>query len=463
MRIDRLSPLDRFMLRVSRAWPQDIGALAILDAAPLTDETGRFRIGVARAAIERRLHLVPRFRQVIVVPRRGLGPPFWADARGFDLTAHVHELPLDPPGGEPELLAAVERLRRQPMEPSHPMWEMWLLTGLPDGRVAWFVKLHHTMGDGMAAMTTIVALLDREAHAPVGDPPAWRPRRMPLDSELVADNLRRRIAGMAGIARTLIRPGSGIRQALTAWPAIRELLAERPATKTSLDRIIGVDRSLAVIRAGRGEVRAVGRSHGGTANDVILAATAAGLRALLLRRGEPVEGTTMRVYVPVSLRRRLRGPQQGNLIAQMAVPLWLGETDPDRQLRQIAAETARRKQRFRVSLAALMHGGPIGRRLMLALVMRQRVNLTATSIPGPKRPLFLGNAQVLEVVPILPLVANEPLGVGALSYAGQLAIGIVADREVLTDVEVFTGAARDELTALGVPLLPSRQAAPVAA
>jgi hypothetical protein len=91
---------------------------------------------------------------------------------------------------------------------------------------------------------------------------------------------------------------------------------------------------------------------------------------------------------------------------------------------------------------------------MLALVMRQRVNLTTTSIPGPKRPLFLAGAGVLDVVPILPLVANEPLGVGALSYAGHLGIGIAGDLEVIPDLEVFTGAVRDELTALGVPVLP---------
>jgi hypothetical protein len=77
-----------------------------------------------------------------------------------------------------------------------------------------------------------------------------------------------------------------------------------------------------------------------------------------------------------------------------------------------------------------MVGGGIGRRLMLMAVMRQRVNVTSASIPGPKMPLYLGGARVLEVSPVLPLIANEPLGVGALSYAGALTIGIAADRDV---------------------------------
>jgi diacylglycerol O-acyltransferase / wax synthase len=133
--IDRLTAVDKLMLGASATWPQDIGALALLDGAPLLDPTGRFRIEAVRAAIGSRLPLVPRFRQVIHVPRRGLGGPLWVDAPRFDLREHVRELPLAAPIGEAELLRAAERLRRQRLDPSRPLWEMWFLTGLPDGRV----------------------------------------------------------------------------------------------------------------------------------------------------------------------------------------------------------------------------------------------------------------------------------------------------------------------------------------
>ena len=129
MSLDRLTALDRLMLGASRRWPQDIGALAILDGGPLLDEDGRFRIETVRDAVHRRLHLVPRFRQLIDAPRRGLGGPLWVDAPTFDLSRHVRELPLEPPVGEAEMLAAVEQLLRQRMDPSRPLWEMWFLTG----------------------------------------------------------------------------------------------------------------------------------------------------------------------------------------------------------------------------------------------------------------------------------------------------------------------------------------------
>ena len=102
--MDRLTALDQLMLRASKVWPQDIGALALLDGTNLLDPTGRLRIEAVRGAIASRLHLVPRFRQVVHVPRRGLGGPLWVDAPSFDLNHHVRVLPLPADTGEAELL-----------------------------------------------------------------------------------------------------------------------------------------------------------------------------------------------------------------------------------------------------------------------------------------------------------------------------------------------------------------------
>ncbi len=453
--IDRLGALDRLMLWASRRWPQDIGALAILNGGRLLDDAGQLRIDSVRDAVERRLHLVSRFRQLIHQPRRGLGGPLWVDAPMFDLTDHVRLLPLEPPAGEAELLAAVEQILRQRLDPAHPLWEMWLLPGLPDRRVGLFVRIHHAIGDGMAVMATLASLFEPTPDEPPVAARAWAPAPWPSPRALFADNLARRLRGVARGLASLARPRTTLRGMLAAWPAVRELLAEEPATATSLDRMVGPGRRLALIRTSLANVKEVGRAHDATVNDVLLAATAASLRTLLQRRGEPVEETTVRIYVPVSLRRHLRGRQQGNLIAQMAVPLRLRQADPARRLADIAAETGKRKARARTSLSNLMVGGAIGRRLMVLAVMRQRVNATSASIPGPKEPLYLAGARILEVFPLLPLVANEPLGVGALSYAGALTIGIATDRDAYPDIEVLTAAMREELRSLGLPTYPA--------
>lgn len=447
--IDRLSSLDQLMLRASERWPQDIGALAVLDGTSLLDPIGRFRIEAVLAAIESRLHLVPRFRQVVLVPRRGFGEPLWVDAPNFTLADHVRVRPLPAGSGEAELLATAEELRSQRLDPSRPLWETWFLPGLRDGQVGMFVKLNHAIADGMAAMTTISALLDTEPHMPARSARPWTPTRPPSARELLTDNVVRRLHGLAGAAATLARPRATLRKLMAVWPSIREVFAEGPAAATSLDRMVGPDRNLALVRTNLDQVKDLAHGHGATVNDVLLAVTAGGLRALLRSRGEQVEGTTVRVYAPVSLRPRTNGPQQGNVIAQMAVPLPLGETDPGRRLRMIAAETATRKARTRMSLGSLFRGR-IARRLMLKAVIRQRVNVATANIPGPAVPLYLAGARVLDVFPMLPLIANEPLGVAALSYAGSFNIGVVADREAHPDIEVFTTGIREELRALGV-------------
>lgn len=174
--IDRLTSLDRLMLGASKRWPQDIGALAILDGTILLDSAGELRIDAVREAIASRLHLVPRFRQVIHVPGRGLGGPLWVDAPRLDIRDHAVVLTLPPGTGETGLLAVTEELRSQRFDPSRPLWRMWFMPGLPDGRVAMFVKLHHSIADGMAAMTTIAAFLDAGPDAPITPASPWTPR-----------------------------------------------------------------------------------------------------------------------------------------------------------------------------------------------------------------------------------------------------------------------------------------------
>jgi WS/DGAT/MGAT family acyltransferase len=460
MTIDRLSSLDQIMVWASRKWPQDVGALALLDASDLFDEQGRFRIEDVREALRRRILLVRRFRQVLLTPRRGLGAPVWVDAPAFDIADHVRERRLEPPAGEAELLLAIEQIRQTRLDATRPLWEMWFLTGLTGRGVGWFVRIHHVVADGTAAMATLATLLDPIPDAVAPEPPPLVPAPLPSSGRLLADNVARRLSRLGGAVSALLRPRSSLRAIRAALPAFREILAERPATETSLDRVVGSGRTMALVRTDLASVKAIGRAHDATVNDVLLAVTGAGLRAVLLHRGEPVSGTTIRAYVPVSLRRGASGIQEGNLIAQMAVPLDMGEADPARRLDGVALETTQRKERARTSLAVLLGVGNIGRRLLLMAVMRQRVNVATACIAGPTVPLYLAGARVLEVFPVVPLIADEPLGAAALSYAGSLAVGIVADTDAYPDLEVFASGVRGELDVLARDALGAEQLVP---
>ncbi len=228
---------------------------------------------------------------------------------------------------------------------------------------------------------------------------------------------------------------------------MRELLAQQPGPRTSLNRLVGPHRSLALIRSNLDLVTQVAHAHAATVNDVLLAMTAGGLRGLLRSRGEPVEDLTLPIYVPVSLRRDRTRPGAGNLISQMVVPLPLGTSDPGDRLRQIAAETTKRKATGRPSLGTVFRSKVLAR-AMLPLIAKKRVNVESADLPGPPAPLYFAGAQLLEVFPLLNFIGNVSLGVGALSYAGQFNILAVGDADAYPDIEVFTASARNELHSL---------------
>src|SRR5215207_8250712 len=310
--LERLSASDLFILSWDDFdWSGDIGALAILDGTRLLDPDGRIQIEKIRQQLEPRLHLVPRFRQRLYRPRRGLGWPLWIDAPSFDLADHVRVHPLAPPGDQAQLLQACAELAGRRLDPARPLWEIWFLPGLSQGRVGLFVKLHHAFADGMSGVATFGALLDLTADAPSPVAPPWDRTPTPTPGELMHDNLRRRAQGLNQAWSSLTHPGSTLRQARHTWPAWREFFAEQRAPRTSLNRPIGADRRLAIVGSRLELIKQIAHTHQAKVNDVALAAVAGGLRQLLASRGEPVEQLALRAMVPISLHREQPGPARG--------------------------------------------------------------------------------------------------------------------------------------------------------
>jgi diacylglycerol O-acyltransferase len=446
-RMERLGGLDlQVLLWDDFGWSGDIGALAILDGASLLDDDGDVRIEAVRRRIEPRLHLVPRFRQRLYRPRRGLGWPLWVDSASFDLADHVRVLPLPAPGDEAQLLLACEELARRRLDPARPLWEMWLLPGLPQGRVGLFVKLHHAIADGVAGVAAFGALLDLAADAAGPVVPPWTPAPAPTAGELLQDNVRRRVQELDRALSSLAHPAGMLRRARAAWPAWREFFAEQRAPRTSLNRPIGVDRRLALIGSRLDLVKQIAHAHDAKVNDVVLAAVAGGLRELLRGRGEHVEQLALRAMVPVSLHREQPGRASGNQDGSMVVPLPIGEPDHVRRLQLIAAETAARKNKAHPPMGSGIFRFAVAQRMFLRLFARQRLmNVSVTNVPGPPVPLYLAGAPLLEMFPVVSLVANFTLIVAVLSYAGQLNITAVADRDGCADVEVFAQGVRSAL------------------
>nr|WP_196189110.1 wax ester/triacylglycerol synthase domain-containing protein [Conexibacter sp. W3-3-2] len=293
---DRLSALDASFLDLDTA------------VAPLhVGWTMRFEgtappVAQLRRHLEARLDHVPRFRRRVTAPRLGLGDLRWSDDPGFDVARHVHALRLAAPGGPGELRELAGTLLSVPLDPARPLWRLYLVDGLAGGGFALIGQAHHALVDGIAAIEVALLLFTPEAPAPADgtDGGPWLPAGpVPLVDGLT-DAVRSRVGGGGRTARALL--GAARR---TDAARLREVAGAlesfaRPSAATSLDRTVGPAREVAFATTDLEGVRDAGRRHGGTINDVLLAACALALGRALRRRGEQPE--TVKVLVPVNVR-----------------------------------------------------------------------------------------------------------------------------------------------------------------
>lgn len=445
-----LSPLDLSNLRVEdHGSPMHVAALAILEGAALVDASGQPRLTAMRAVVEQRLHLAPRLRQVVFRPRLGLGPPVWADDTRFDIRQHVRTWAVPAPGSEPELLELCAELNEQPLDRARPLWEMWLLTGLPGSKVGLLIRLHHVVADGVAAGAMIGALLDPAPGAPAPDPPPWKPAPVPGGRELLTASVRRRAGALAGAWSQLRQPLNLIGRLRVLAGQSRQLAREGRAPKDSLNRRVGTRRRLLLVRADLANVVAIAHAHGGKVNDVMLAAVAGGARSLLEARGELKPELVMKASVAVSTRAPAERAVSGNQVGIMIVPLPVGDPDPGRRLAQIVRATAERKR-----LPPYQPSGRFLQRLMAHTMSRQRlVNLLVSNLHGPPGPLYFAGARILELFQVGVVQGNITVSVGALSFAGQLNFDVVGDLAAVPDLAVFAEGLSDALLQLGVQVI----------
>lgn len=149
----RLSASDLTNLSVEAAdTPMHVGALIVLESAPLVDEAGQVRLDDIRHQIEGRLGVVPRLRQVVRRPGPLAGGPLWIDDPAFRIDRHVQLVGLASSYDQQGLLRLAEDLMAPRLDRAHPMWRMWFVTGMPVGQVAVVVALHHAIADGLAAV-----------------------------------------------------------------------------------------------------------------------------------------------------------------------------------------------------------------------------------------------------------------------------------------------------------------------
>lgn len=445
---EALGPLDAAFIHLeSPAQPMHMGSIGFFDGAGLRDRSGRPRLADLRAQIEDRLHLVPKLRQRVVASPLREAPPTWVDDDKFDIANHVRLAEVPAPGSDDQLLALCEDLLATPLDLDRPLWEVWMVGGLADGRVAIVDKLHHAMADGLAGVELVTVIFDNAQLAP-GPAAAWKPVGQPPAGLAVARDLGRLAAVPLRCALFALdclgHPIRHLGRAARIADALRSLTGPHLlAPRLSINIPVSEGRRLAVVRLSLEDLRQVGHTFGVTVNDVLLAVVARGVGSLLASRGEPVNGRQVHLMVPVGFEHDTEHHVLGNRVSALVVRAPLGALDPVARLRAVADDVGRDKVHHQQLAAQAVFGlmEPLPQSALAGvtgLVGRQAlVNLVVTNVPGPPVALSALGATMTEAVAFVPIAGNLSLGVAALSYLGQLTLGVLADRSGCPDLDEF--------------------------
>jgi WS/DGAT/MGAT family acyltransferase len=393
----------------------------------------------------------------------------WVEDPTFDMDAHVHKMALPAPGDLGALRDVVSDLMSTPLDFSKPLWQCHYIEGLGSGS-AILLRFHHCIGDGVALVHVILSLTDTAADAP------W-PRRTKLMAHeehvgerivSLIDGARSAVERTIGTARkvtgeifeegveALLHPSHVLDLAQTATEAaavLVKLLLKNADSATLFKGRLGVAKRAAWSRPIRvEEVKAVGKTVGGTVNDVLLTAVSGALRRYLLQRGDRVDGVEINAMVPVNLRPLSEADQLGNRFGLIYLALPVGTGDRAERLRLVKArmdEIKSSPQPF-VTFQILNALGlaPVEVADLAVKMFGTKATAVMTNVIGPKQPVFFAGERVRTWLGWVPQSGRMGLGVSIFSYDGQVVVGVASDKGLVPDPESIATAFEEEFKAL---------------
>jgi len=453
-----------------------LGGMAVLDPPARGPALNLLRL---TELIESRLHLAPPFRRRIVEVPFGLDQPYWIEDPNFDIEFQVRELALPAPGDTHQLATMAARLHERPLDRRHPLWEMYLIHGLAGGRKALYTKVHHAAIDGVVGNNLLIALFDTSAD-PRTERPAfpWRPDDEPSAGTLLTRSAVSAVRHPLRLARQsadLIRSLSAMANSpgRPRLPALdrfiprrgRSAVASAPpliAPRTPFNKMLGPRRRCAFGNLPLAKVKRVKDFAGVTVNDVVMALCAGGLRTWLRDHNALPPGPLL-AAAPVSIRAEHHEATEGNRFSKVIAPLPTHLSEPGERLRAVHEAMEAAKDQFssmptdlfndiaQFSMPALTSQAC---RLANRLRLFERIsplNLFVSNVPGPTVDMYLGGSRLHAVYPMSTIADGQGLNITVLGSRGRLNVGIVADPDLVPDVEALMDALVDELNLLDMP------------
>jgi diacylglycerol O-acyltransferase len=425
--------------------------LAVIDISELKGR--QFGIDEFRQVIHGRLHkLEPFCYQLIDIPLK-MHHPMWRENCEVDLDYHVRPYRIDSPGTRRQLDEAVGRIASTPLDRSRPLWEMYFIEGLANGRIAVLGKIHHALADGVASANLLARGMDPQQRTQA-DRDSYAVEPAPTKGELVrtaiADHVRH-IGRLPGVMRYTAQGISRVRKSSKKFSP--ELTRPFTPPPSFMNHRVDAQRKFATATLALADVKETGKHLGVTINDMVLAISAGALRRLSLKYDGHADHPLL-ASVPVSFdfsRERISGNRFSGVM--MVVPIELD--DPLERVRAVHDAAVDAKETHNLMgpelvsrWSAYFPPAPaewLFRWLASKDGQNKVLNIPISNVPGPREPGRVGGALVTELYSVGPLTTGSGLNITVWSYVDQLNISVLSDGATLLDPHELTDAMVEEV------------------
>jgi diacylglycerol O-acyltransferase len=457
--MERLSGLDAsFLYLETPEMLMHVCGVILLDPSTMPDG---YSFEALQAGIDENVRDVPEFTRKLRRVPLDLDHPVWVRDKHFDIERHVVRLALPKPGGYKELTAMCGRLAGRPLDRSRPLWEMWVIEGLADGRIAVFSKMHHATVDGVSGANLISHLTSIEPDAP----PLALTKITPFGHEATRPELFGRglvtsVTRPLTIPKALIPSVKGIAQTVGRARSGTAMAAPLTAPRTSFNGTITGHRTVGLVDMSLDDIKLVKSASGATVNDVVLAVAGGALRSYLADREELPESSLL-ATVPMSVRETSKRETGANKVSALFTRLGTDVEDPLERLEQLAESNRHAKDHAQaISADSLQDWAEFAAPRTFGLAVRAYAglrlaekhpvvhNLVISNVPGPPIPLYFMGAEIKALVPLGPVFHGAGVNVTVMSNNGKVHVGIIACRESMPDVDDLAQRFPAELAAL---------------
>lgn len=430
--------------------PMHVGAVLVL--SPPADAGPDYVDGLYGEALAGNKSIDPRLRRY---PHRGLdtgGMWVWRDRDIVDVSQHCQRRTVS--GGHDGFWRLIGELDAQRLDRTRPMWMSYLIDGLEDGRFAFYIKVHHTVIDGVAGFGMIADALSTDPMRRSMSPFYADRRRESAPPPTSTGLLNLLVAPVRSLVGTTASSVGLIERVVAGElsTVVNSLVGHTTvlpfgAPYTRFNGRLGPERAVCAGSWTKKRIQAVQRAAGVTANDVVTEIAAGVMRHWLRDRGELPKRSLVAIC-PITLRGRQRDPssdQHGNRFGLWLCPLGTDVDDPVARLDLIHRSMAE-GQRWvakRGSTASLLtHAGSIAATVIPPLLpftpkIRTGFNVPISHVPGPKNEMYWNGAHIEEMYPVSTVYDGLALNVTTCSYADRVGFGYVAGRDVVSDIDAL--------------------------